>query len=313
MLASLLLPALLAAPDAVAAGLADCPRHFDTAELLDAATSAEAAFQKVDAAGFAAGRSEMEARLACVGEIVSPSAIARVHRVETIASFLAKDAARVPQALAGTFAAEPGHQIPSSLLPDGHPIRAQVSVAMMALRDDVGAPLPALGSGWFEADGTSVKNAPAQRAAVIQQIDGQGQVLATHYRWPDETGFDWVVPGAGTAGTTEGRGSSSALSATTPGSATRSSTPSPWGRRAPLLALSAGSLVASGVLYALAAEGKAEFEASPQLGDDATDAERSAYRSELEGMQSETNGLSLGCYAALTVGLGLGAVVVVTW
>lgn len=282
-----------------AAGLADCPRTYDTAEILDAATSTEEAFKKVDAAAFAEGRLAVESRLVCSKDILSPAAMARIHRVEVLASFLDKQATRVPQALAGVFTAEPGHQIPVALLPDGHPIRAQVAVGMMALRDDPGVIIPVPGSGWIELDGVAGPRAPTQRASVMQQIDGQGQVLTTHYRWPDEVGFDWVVPVEAAIDVAKVKAPNKPAS--------------PWAHRAPLLALTGASLAASGVMYALAAEGRAEFDASPVLAATATADERSAYQSDLEAMQADTNGMSYGFYALAGVGVSLGAVTAITW
>lgn len=290
---------LLAITFANAAGLAECPRQYDTGEILDAANAAEEAFKKVDAAAFAEGRTAVESRLTCSKDILSPAAIARIHRVEVLGSFLNKEAARVPQALAGVFAAEPGHQIPAALLPDGHPIRAQVSVGMMALRDDPGVAMPVLGSGWIEVDGVGGPKAPTQRAAILQQIDGQGAVIATHYRWPDEAGFDWVAPVESAVDVAKVKAPAKPAS--------------PWAHRAPLLVLTGASLAASGVMYALAAEGRAEFDGSPVLGATATADERSTYEAELAAMQADTNGMSYGFYALAGVGVALGAVTVITW
>ena len=295
---------LLFYSSAVAAGFADCPRTYDTVEVVDAAKSAEEAFKKVDAAGFRSGRQAVEARLVCSKDILSPAAIAQIHRVEALGAFLDKQATRVPQAVAGMFAAEPGHQVPTLLLPDGHPIRAQIPVAMMALRDDPGALMPVPGSGWIESDGAAAPRAPVQRASVLQQIDSQGQVVTTHYRWPDEVGFDWVVP-------MESGDAVADISTAKPPVERKAA--SPWAHRAPLLVLSGASLVTSGLMYALAADGRAEFDGSPTLDGDALDAERAAYESELQALQAETNGLSYGFYGFLGVGVALGAVAVITW
>ncbi len=212
-------------PVFIAHALADCPRMFDTGDILEAANSAESAFTKVDRAGFADSRAALEARTACASEVLSVNAQARIHRVETLGAFLDGRRERVPLALAGVFATEPGHQIPTALLPDGHPIRGQVAAAMLYLHDDLGAELPKPGSGWIEADGAHVLRAPSLRAAILQQLDGQGAVLATHYRWPDEAGFDWVVPVAG----------SSVATANLSGARAKVEQPPPgeWGHRAP--------------------------------------------------------------------------------
>ncbi|GDX78533.1 hypothetical protein LBMAG42_03440 [Deltaproteobacteria bacterium] len=285
--------------------LAECPRMFDTGDILEAANSAESAFAKADRAGFKDSTAALELRTSCAAEVLSVNAQARIHRVEALGAFLDQRLDRVPLALAGVFATEPGHQIPTALLPDGHPIRGQVTAAMLYLHDDLGAELPKPGSGWIEADGTHVLRAPSLRAAILQQLDGQGAVLATHYRWPDEVGFDWVVPVAessvATANLSDARG-------------TAERPPSgEWGHRAPWLVLSGASLITSGVLYALAAEGRADFDAQLALDGDVGDEERANYRAKLEGMATGTNGLSYGCYVAAGAGVAFGVVAAVTW
>jgi hypothetical protein len=89
--------------------------------------------------------------------------------------------------------------------------------------------------------------------------------------------------------------------------------PSPWARRAPLLAGAVTSFAGAGVLYALAAQGKADFDGQPVLDATADDPTRTAYRSELEAMQASTNGLTYGAFGAAGLGVVLGAVTVVAW
>ncbi|GDX80783.1 hypothetical protein LBMAG42_25940 [Deltaproteobacteria bacterium] len=299
---------LLLSASSLAAGAADCPRKFDTAEIIEAANATEKAFTKLDKPGFRTGQADVESRMVCASEILSPAAQARIHRVQTLGAFLDGRMDRVPVALSGLFAAEPGHQIPASLLPDGHPIRGLVPSAMAYLRDDPGVELPKPGSGWIEADGAHSLRAATQRSSLLQQLDGQGAVLATHYRWPDEAGFDWVVPVAGakpSAVATRNLSESHAVVESKPAG--------PWAHRAPLLALAGTSLVTSGVLFALAADARAEFDASPVLDSGASADEEADYRAELTTIQGDANGFSYGCYATLGVGVALGVVTVVTW
>ena len=66
-------------------------------------------------------------------------------------------------------------------------------------------------------------------------------------------------------------------------------------------------------MLALAADGRADFDATEPLATDAADDERDALRSELEGTQARVNSLAWGGYIAAGAGLGLGAVAVVAW
>lgn len=305
ILLALLAPQALAAP-------ADCPRMFDSTEIVDAAGLAETAFMKLDTGAFTAARVNMEDRVRCSSELLSPAIDARIERVEALGAFLDGRTAQVSQALAGLFAAEPGHQIASSLLPDGHPIRTLIKPAMLLMRDDPGLELPVPSSGWIEVDGQHALKAPTQRAAVLQQIDGEGAVVATHFRWPDEVGFTWVVPVAAslkpvTAGKGPGRGPKLAVPALV------KPAPSPWVHRAPLLGGAVASLATSGALFAMAAQEKGTFTDSPILGADATVDQRSAYRAELDAMKAKANGETYASWAAGGVGLALGVVAVITW
>ena len=300
--------ALAATAPAQAATLADCPRTFDTAQITDAATEAERAFGVLDHPAFLAARLDVGARIVCTTDLLAPGVVAKVHRVEVLGAYLDEQAVRVPQALAGLFAAEPGHQIPASLLPDGHPIRARVASAMMALRDDPGVPVPTLTSGWVEADSVATKLAPTQRAAVFQQVDGQGKVVATHYRWPEEVDFAWM------AGQVTGAVSAAPAGAGSAASAAKVAGPAgPGSRRVPLIAISGASLLASGVMFALAAEGRAEFDATSALSSAASEEERVGYKEDLQKIQGRVNPLAYASYATAGVAVALGVVAMVTW
>jgi hypothetical protein len=283
---------------AYGAGVAECAQTYSGPEIADAVASAEGAFGRLDATAFASARSAMEARLACAGEKLGLDVIARIHRVEAFAAILERRDDRMAQALAGLFAVEPGHQIPVSLVPEGHPLRKVIPNAMTALREDERTDLPILASGWFDVDGSASPNVPAGRAAMVEQIDSQNALVSTHYRWPDELGFAWVVQDAvapvGDVPTTR-------------------PTARRWTRRTPLLAAAAASLATSGALLAMAADSRAEFDARPTLADGASGATREAYRTELEGVQARANGLTYGGYVAAGAGLTLGVVTVIAW
>ncbi len=293
-----LLALVLAADLSGVAHAADlCPRRFDTSEIMEATRTAEDAVG-VDATAFRTSQHDMEERLACSADILSPDAQAHILLVETVAALADRRDERIVQALGGVFAVEPGLQIPSTLAPEGHPIRERVPAAMLALRDDPGVELPHVASGWIEADGALAHRAPTQRAAILQQIDGQGLVVATRLRWPDDVGFDWVV----------GATSSSIADVVPP-----TLTPSPWAHRAPWLAGAGASLVTSGVLLAMAADARGEFDAEPSLSPDVVGDDREEYAMRVREMQGRANGLSVGGYVAGGVAVALGSVTVVTW
>ena len=333
-------------------GLAACSATYETSDILDAAKTAEGYFSATDLDSFRSTRAAMERRLTCSRDLLSPAALARVERVEALGAFADGNRVRIPQALAGLFIAEPGHQIPIALVPEGHPVRDAITAAMLALHDDLGAPIPKPASGWVEVDGAFAEVAPTQRAAVLQQVDKDGAVVATHLRWPDEAGFDWMVgptsagaaasprvaksiakPVASASGSAAGNSTPSKSAATTPptppsakakspalptASETRAASSAdvgqkPWSHRAPLLATSLAAGIASGVLLGLASASRAEFDAQPVLDPETPQPVRTDYRAQLEGIQTQTNTFALGGYVSGGVGLALGLVTVVTW
>jgi hypothetical protein len=262
---------------ALATTLADCPRQFDTTELTEAVAGAERAFAELDGAGFLAGQAAVVERLECVRDPLAREVVARVHRVQALAAFFGGRPAQVPQALAGLFAVEPGHPFPPELVPEGHRIRGMFAPSGALARDPAATPLPVLAAGWIEVDGESATLMPTRRAAIVQQLDGQGLVVETHYAWPE-------------AGPVE-------LTAAVPAPARHTSPRLVW------LGAAGATAVGTGVLYALASASHQRFE------EDALTMTESEMRAE----QARANGLSAGWMLGLAATAGLGVAVAVTW
>lgn len=281
-----------------ASGLADCPTTFTESDLVAAADVAAGTFASMDAAGLAAGSSALRGELVCLRESVTPATVARIEESEALASFLDERDDRVLEALAGMLAADPLHQFPSGMLPDGHPLLRAMIGARAMLVGDLGGAMPPLSSGWFTVDGVRGDRAPSRRAAVLQQFDAAGAVVATHLAWPGE-GFDWVVPDEAVSA----RGTSAPVR-----NSTRVRT-----HHLPLVGASVLALAGSALLVGLAAQQHEIFGDSPILSADSTAEEIAAYRKELEGMQGRAAAFDIGGYLLGGAGFGLGVVTVVTW
>lgn len=183
---------LLILTAAWAAPVASCPRTFDTSELSSAITAAERAFSEMNSGELAVAEGDVRARLVCIGERLDPEVLARVHRVEALSAYVTGNQAHVPAALAGVLTAEPGHDIPTSLVPEDHPIREQRRFATKLLKDGLPRPLMKPTSGWFEVDGDPDHVPTTTSASIIQQIDGQGMVIETRYVWPEDDLGAWA-------------------------------------------------------------------------------------------------------------------------
>lgn len=185
-----------------AAPLASCTRTFDTSELSSAVTAAERAFSEMNSGDLAIAAGDVRTRLVCIGERLDPEVLARVHRVEALSAYVTGNQGHVPVALAGVIGAEPGHDIPTSLVPEDHPIREQRRFATKLYKDGLPRPLMKPESGWFEVDGDPNHVPTTSSASIIQQIDGQGMVVETRYLWPEDDLGAWAKVDTGTVATT---------------------------------------------------------------------------------------------------------------
>jgi hypothetical protein len=268
---------------ALAGSLSTCEQTWDASGLADAVASTDVYLAKMDAPGFLAARDVVLTRLRCVSEPLDRASIGDVHRVVAMGAYLEKSEARVAPALAGLLASDIGYQLPLDAYPEGHPIRELVPLASLLAKDTETRPLAVPGTGWIEVDGVHATEAPTRRAAVMQQLDGQGNVVETRYVWPDDDLGSW---------------------APVPPASLFPPPPAVPGRRthARLLAATGVSLAATAALYAGARASAAAF-------DDPT----YRTRSELRRMQETTNGLTVGWVAAGVATVGLGVALGVTW
>jgi hypothetical protein len=282
---------------AAAAPLAECAQTWNSRGVMDVVESADLNVTKMDTEGFFAARDTLLRRLECVNEPLSGPAVGAVHRVMATAAFLQKEDSRIAPALAGLLSADPGYQLSLALYPVGHPIRDLLSHAGILARDPATRPLVTLASGWLEVDGLALTAVPVGRTTIIQQVDGQGAVVETRYVWPGDDLGAWSAPAPST------------LSAKAPVQRTTRALPSvaparaPGKARVPMIALTAASVVTTGVLYGVAASSAATFR---DEGNGLSDAELTALR-------DTTNGLTVGWAVAGVASLGLGVGLAFAW
>jgi len=269
------------ASTALAEPVTACAETWRAPALVESVAAADAAIARMDPAAFLAERERLLTRLGCVAEPLAGGVIGGVHRVVATGALLEKQEGQVAVALAGLLAADPGYQLPPSLYPEGHPLRRLLPHATLLAREAPSRPLRSLPSGWLEVDGLAADRAPGGRAAVVQELDGQGAVVETRYVWPEDDLGVWAAPAV-------------ALPA-----AARAASRA----RAPLIVATAVSVAATAVLYGLAADRNAAF---GDVSTPRTDAE-------LLALRAETNGLTVGWAVAGATSLGLGVGLAVAW
>ncbi len=160
MLTSLLLSVLI--PSARAA----CP--VSSSQLgadLDAAYAAYAAF---DLPTFSTRATAAHDELACVSEVLSPATSARVHLIEGLRAWVAKDPTAMTSSFRGLIASDPSFALPLDIAPNGSRVRTVFTDAQAA---GTGATKDlTVGPGVsLRVDGAAPGHKiPVERAAVVQ-------------------------------------------------------------------------------------------------------------------------------------------------
>ncbi len=298
---------------ALAVPVAECPRPFTSAELLAAADAAERRFEEQDPEGFDAASREVQARLGCVADPLSALDVVRVQRVMALGAFFAQNDARMRAAVAAMVQVDITARFPENVIPSGHKLDKLVD-ELAGLPHSEGTPLRSFPDGWIEVNGAYAPTVAADVSATLQRLDNQGKVVETRYWTPGDDLGDWVsatgqttdvppppqarkrppvkLPGKATPG------------ATTPGKLTTGAQiakENATARHTALIASSGTALVATGVVYALAADAK-----SRALDPQVPEVEAMAWR-------DQANGLTWGWIAGSVVSGGLMTTLVVTW
>ncbi len=269
---------------------AACPSSAQDVFLsVNAAMSAYAA---MDILAYQAARGTAMADLVCVREPVTPIDAAALHRLSGLDAYVRGTPEIGTGAFRAALAIQPAFQLPSTMVPEGHPLRQWY--------EDARAPSPLADTGLTAQTGTQiyVDGVPATRiragsAAVLQWIDASGEVRETAYQAPGAPLPWWARPTAAVS-------PAPALPAAPP--------PTVAARRpgrltAPLFGGAAVFGVSSGALYALA------------LTTRGTWAEETTPYEDLDALRRRTNAETIGAAAGgvLAVALGVAGVVTLRW
>lgn len=270
---------------------AACPSTVQDVFLnVNAAMSAYAA---MDILTYQAARGTAMADLGCVREPVSPVDAAALHRLSGLDAYVSGTPEIGTAAFRAALAIQPAFQLPSTMVPEGHPLRQWY--------EDARSPSPLPDTGLTAGAGTQiyVDGVPATRiragsAAVLQWIDASGEVRETTYQALGAPLPWWARPAA-------------AAPAAAPAIAVVPPPPAPVRRRvsltAPLFGGAAVVGVSSGALYALALTTRTTWK------DETTPYE------DLEGLRRRANGETMSAAAGgvLAVALGVAGVVTLQW
>lgn len=160
-----------------------CDTPVDSVEVARALDAASDRFAEADAEGFQAETRAALEQVACVRDPLEPRLVAALHRATGLLAFVARDTDRATTAFAAARSVEPGYTFPTSVLPEGHPIRDQYG----AVDPDKGQ-TRAVGepkSGRVSFDARATLQRPVDRPTVFQRFESGG-VVDTAYLWPGD-------------------------------------------------------------------------------------------------------------------------------
>ncbi len=230
-----------------------CDQPVSTVDLLGAIEVAENAWTMADASGFQSATASMGSLLPCVADPITRGTAARIHRMQGMGRFLARDPEGEEAAFAAARWVQPGWNWPADLVPVGHPLLKHYVAA------DLGDPAlettlpPVEGASMF--DGRESLDRPTKWPTVHQHLSDDGAVLGTWWLQPADAIPDYP----------------------------RKNKPAPVeddrerkGIRTPLLIGAAGGFATSGVLYALAGSSSKNYHNGGQMTVDDMDQLRRA-------------------------------------
>lgn len=271
----------------VAAAAAACPQATTSADVAANVAAAEAAYVAMDLDAFRAAWLRADAALPCLGEVLPPPDAAAWHRLSALDAFIGKNPTRTSAAFRAALALQPAYNLPSTLAPEGNPL-AKAYADARAQPPGPPSPLPTPAGTTAYVDGTRAVARVADRPAVVQLVSASGAVLWTSVVPANAEAPDW----------------SAFQPASAPAPLVVAAAPAPKrSPTVPLLVATAGTTVASGLLFGLAGATRQEFD------DPATPLD------EVSGLARRTNtlGWSAVGVGAAALGLGVATAVTVVW
>lgn len=273
------------------AARAACPdRTASTSDLETALTEARRALERLDTGAFVAANDRLDGLLPCLGEPLSRHLAAELHRTKGIRAVTERnpDAERY---FAAARAIEPAYKFPSTLIPEGNPVRT--SYAAFDLTKGGFDALAPPRDGTLTLDGATKLYRPTDWPTVAQYMSAEGAIQWTEYLAPG-TPFPEYPAGDGTAPPVD---NPLLLVAPVP---VVPVPPPPRSAKVPLAVGSLAGALLTGALYGLAGFEEARFK-NPDTPD-----------AELDTARSSANSLVVVSVftGSATVGLGVAALAV---
>ena len=163
-----------------------CEEDATTADLRIVIEEAEAAYIALDSDGVRDRLDALAALTPCLSEAIPRPDAARYHRIQGLGAFIGRDSeAASPRAFLAARSIEPDAALPSSLVPDGHPV--QRLYTQLSVTDRTFGPLPEPAGGYLLLDGRQDDQRPLSHPVLLQRIQDTGGVAQSAYLWPDDS------------------------------------------------------------------------------------------------------------------------------
>jgi hypothetical protein len=250
----------------------------------------------MDLEAFDAARVDAVKVLDCLGETVTPADAAALHRMQALASFVARDDGGTLAAFRAATELQPGFELPMRIAPEGNPLRAQYELAR-GLPPSARARLDAPTDVTIYVDGARSATWPTERPTVLQGLGSSGAV--DHNTW---VGLGEGLPAWATAPEVVADVGDNAVTKVKVKKEKRPREARERTPRTPLLAVAGGLALTSAGLYGYAWSQRATYLDDSTALDD------------LEKIRGRTNAAAATSAAVGGVALGVaGVAVVVPW
>ena len=252
---------------------AGCPVAVKSTQLEAKIDEALAQLEKLDIDAFRTQTDAIQGVVPCVVEPISGAIIAKLHRVNAIRAF-GERASLAPEMFSAARRLDPDYVLPATIAPEGNPLWAAYNAIDPASRETREINPPTEGSVALDGEVTLFRHADWPTFAQVYDVDGG--VAASGYVLPNEP-----LPAY-------------------PGSARFDKRK----LRAPLIAATAASAIASGALYALAADGAARYEDTQ---------DNPVPNEDLKSLKQRINGRVAGSIVTGAVATSAGVTLAVIW
>jgi len=286
-------------------------RCFATsAELMDAVNKATSAFSAMDRELFQLARDEARRSLTCVDQPLAPASAAAYHRMEALAAFFEQDKEWGMASFRAALSIQPAYQLDASIAPEGSPVDLWYQEAQdfpPLTYEDMEPPETCS----VMLDGATEADRQVELPVIAQVLEWDGSV-----RWTGLLLQGQLIPEEAFSDEFEPVWPPAPVVPVQPEPIVDDTTPTPKRSISPLWFGAGGAALAAGGLYAASWASRAQWQDSMDtcVAGGCWDDPDAAY-ADSEQLRKRTNMLAYASAGAgaLTVGLGVGAVLTVEW